>query len=176
MPTFAQSAATVLKTPLPELCAGINHTGSSALHQKRFVGPLVRWTTFEEEVASIIQSSIAQLNQRIICHENLGSKATWYLAKEHVVVGDETGVQGRFEQHLGQVLSAVLNAGGKPVKLGDYRASSAIDTLNIPDIVAMETTTSNLRLVGEVKVPWVDDHNLGDAINKEQNLRYVLGK
>lgn len=127
-------------------------------------------------MASIIQSSIAQLNQRIICHENLGSKATWYLAKEHVVVGDETGVQGRFEQHLGQVLSAVLNAGGKPVKLGDYRASSAIDTLNIPDIVAMETTTSNLRLVGEVKVPWVDDHNLGDAINKEQNLRYVLGK
>lgn len=173
---FAQSAATVLKAPLPKLCVGTNHTTSSALHKKTFVGKLVHWGTFEAEVARITANLPSKLDQRVISHENLRNSADWYLATEHLVVGDETGVQGRFEQHVGQVLSAILKAGEKDIRLGDYRASSATDNENIPDVVAMETTNSDLRLVGEVKVPWFDNHDLEQALDDERRLRHVLGK
>ncbi|RWQ95527.1 hypothetical protein C8Q69DRAFT_444433 [Paecilomyces variotii] len=45
------------------------------------------------------------------------------LSHEHVVHGDETGVQGRFESNVGRIVSAVFKAMNVPITLGDYKAS-----------------------------------------------------
>lgn len=78
------------------------------------------------------------------------------------MVGDETNVQGRFERNVGQVVSGSLMAANISAKLWPSNAT---------DVVAIETTTSNLRIVGDVKVPWVDNHDLeGHSILGKYNI------
>lgn len=57
IPNLSQSLVSVLQAPLPDLNLGIYPTRSSALQQKRFLGPLIYWIIFEGEVNSPIQPS-----------------------------------------------------------------------------------------------------------------------
>lgn len=45
----------------------------------------------------------------------------------------------------------------------------------VPDVVIVLERNGSLRVVGELKVPWIDKHVLEDAILNENRLRHVLG-
>ncbi|OKL58543.1 hypothetical protein UA08_06226 [Talaromyces atroroseus] len=172
---FAQSGHKGLKRPVPNLSVGKYHTKSSAIHEIKFTGALVHWEDFEDEVIAGIEELRPKL-EGIITHENLSRVPSYYMTQEHVQAGDEHGVQGRFQQHVGQVVSAVLKAGGFPVKFSDYRASSSKDYNLIPDVAIIDVTTCDLRGVGEIKVPWVGAHDLDAIFNVEAKLQTALGK
>lgn len=98
---------------------------------------------------------------------------------EIVCVGDEHGLQGRFQQAIGQVLGAALEAQAVNLHFADFKCSG-LRYQNIPDVVGLSTTVQGreeLRLVGELKVPWVlPHHSLSRAYSQPQRLRRFLGQ
>lgn len=46
------------------------------------------------------------------------------MAFEHVRVGNERGVQGRFKQQIGQAVSIVCVAAGIDASFGDYKSTA----------------------------------------------------
>lgn len=60
------------------------------------------------------------------------------LGVERLLSGDEHGVQGRVEQHIGQVMTAVCRAKGFGLAFGDCKSS--VDTINgkVPDLVCID--------------------------------------
>lgn len=93
-----------------------------------------------------------------------------------VAVGDEHGMQGRFDQHVGQVMSGILESGGMDLVFGDFKCSSG-DYEKVPD-VALFDSAGLLKAIGELKTWWVQAHNLEAALRpgNEQLLRKLLGK
>lgn len=90
---FAQSGNETLSRPVPKLLVGDHHTRLSALHRITFIGPLVLWEDFHDEVVNEIKNLRPKL-EGIINHENLSKVPPYYMNQEHVQVGDEHGVQG----------------------------------------------------------------------------------
>lgn len=171
-----QTASNVLQAHLPDLSVGKYHTTSPAFHKIQFVGTLVQWTTFETDVINAIRPFQTQLERRIISHETRFNVSEYYLSKEHIQVGDEHGVQGRYQQNLGQVVTAALRVGGVVEKFADYKASSSTGSKLVPDIAIIGTITYDLHVVGEVKVPWVTEHDLSNIAPGSLEFKTVLGK
>ncbi|KAF9885473.1 hypothetical protein FE257_012909 [Aspergillus nanangensis] len=72
--------------------------------------------------------------------------------REHVAVGHEGSMQGRREQHIGNTMSAVFKDQRINLQFGDFKSSST-------------------AFIGELKVPWVDDHKLSGR--SEDELRVI---
>ncbi|KAE8333817.1 hypothetical protein BDV39DRAFT_198728 [Aspergillus sergii] len=82
----------------------------------------------------------------------------------HFAVGDEGGGAGRTQQNVGQVLSAVCVAMGVDMGFTDFKATIGTRiNVKVPDMVCM-TTAGGLRIVGEMKVQWVHDHQLANTL------------
>ncbi|KAJ5192188.1 hypothetical protein N7449_008330 [Penicillium cf. viridicatum] len=146
-------------SPLPDLLVSDNRTKSSALHKIRFVGPLLPWTGFTTAVENAYNTQ--QWSNRVI---QISIKAR-NLADEKVFVGDEAGVYARFQQAAGQVLGAVFEAQSINIALGDFK-STGLAYSKTPDVVILSlpdlqnNNAQQLRVVGEVKVPWLLEHRL----------------
>ncbi|KAJ5918129.1 hypothetical protein N7454_010504 [Penicillium verhagenii] len=145
----------IIVSPLPDLLVSKNRTTSSALHKIQFVGPLLPWTGFTTSVKNVYDTQ--QWSNRVIQM----SVQTRNLSDEKVFVGDEAGVYARFQQAAGQVLGAVFEAQSINIALGDFK-STGIAYSKTPDVVMLSlpnlqnANTQQLRVVGEVKVPWPD--------------------
>ncbi|KAJ5703506.1 hypothetical protein N7493_011895 [Penicillium malachiteum] len=94
-------------------------------------------------------------------------------------LADEHGLQGRFSQHVGQILSAVFQSENMALCFADAKAAS-LRTLNTPDLGIIDKR-SNLLVVGEMKVPWIKSHSLARAIfqyhrGEQHYIRHCLGQ
>jgi hypothetical protein len=75
-----------------------------------------------------------------------------------VVVANESGVTGRYMEHVGNVVSDVCHELNLPV-FADVTAGITSNTgsgHDIPDFILFDVAAEKLRLVGEMKVPWKD--------------------
>ncbi|KAJ5780058.1 hypothetical protein N7457_005218 [Penicillium paradoxum] len=109
------------------------------------------------------------------------SEVTGNLTNEKVFVGDEAGVYARFQQAAGQVLGAVFEAQSINIALGDFK-STGLAYSKTPDVVMLSlpdlqnANAQQLRVVGEVKVPWLMEHRLDLCATNSTLLREVLAQ
>lgn len=167
----------VVRAPLPELGTGPAETTHSALQKKWYIGRMVEWTNFQRDASQHFDNTNWNSHRQTLTYRAVGEPSSASLVREHYRCGDETGVRGRFIQNIGQVMSGVSVAMNVDLVFADYKASRgpAIDG-QVPDIVVM-TRDGWLRMLGEIKTPWVGDHNLNTAVhNGGPHFRNVLGK
>lgn len=145
---------------------------SSALHPIYFVGPLAQWQDF---VRAVKNFDASQVWSRIVIDHELVSRD---LHREKVSLGDEHGLQGRFQQSVGQIVEAALEAQSIDISLGDFKASGvAYD--KVPDvalIVKNPFVHPRLKAVGELKTPWVQEHDFWDYYDHDSRMRKLLAQ
>ncbi|KAJ5608126.1 hypothetical protein N7537_004745 [Penicillium hordei] len=169
----------LLQQALPGIIIGPNFTRSNAIHDIRYVGPLRRWATFNNEATATFQNtnwSPVPLSSSLVNSPTLGP-----LANEHIRCGDETGLQGRFDERVGQVLGAIFDVNNIDLVFGDFKCTTnALNYRKTPDVMIMRPNGSS-HVVGEMKTFWVYDHQLERIVSQfdlgEDNLlRQVLGQ
>ncbi|CAI7580556.1 unnamed protein product [Penicillium discolor] len=173
MATIRIRAKQIIQAPLPPLNVGTYTTTSSALHNLEYVGTLSPWPNFKSSVQAMYNAQAFSRSSTAAVSPGLHN-----VDPEIVCVGDEHGLQGRFQQAIGQVLGAALEAQAVNLHFADFKCSG-LQYKNVPDIVGLSTTVQGgveLRLVGELKVPWVPHHSLSRAYGQPQQLRYLLGQ
>lgn len=47
---------------------------------------------------------------------------------------------------------------------------------DVPDVVCISVVSDEMFVVGELKVPWIPEHNLRAMMSKNKQFRRVLGK
>ncbi|CAG8119969.1 unnamed protein product [Penicillium salamii] len=144
-----------------------NHTRSSALRTVRYVAPLHKWTRFEQEVRDAFERQDWGAHSSTITIRPLGPLGPHNTANEQVIVGDETGVQGRFQQNVSHVMSAVFGSQGLNIRFGDFKAAG-VPYERTPDVIILNDQ-NDIKVVGELKSPWVNGHKLVE--NPVQNQR-----
>ncbi|KOS42674.1 hypothetical protein ACN38_g6420 [Penicillium nordicum] len=150
---------TLLRKPLPPLDVGPYHTTSSALHEGRFLGTLHNWPNFFQDVKQFENNQ--DWSPRLLGW----SLQNRMVDAEFVAMGDEHGIQGRFQQSVGQVVGSVLNAQNIAVKFGDFRSADIASVYPgytlMPDVALISTDPvdiNQIKAVGELKSPWVNEH------------------
>ncbi|CAG7967798.1 unnamed protein product [Penicillium salamii] len=145
-----------VKEALPLLLTTGFHTISSALHPLVFKGEVDYWPDFCQEVRAAMNGH--RWSNSVIKY----TLATRDLDQNKVFVGDEAGVQGRFQEAIGQTLGKVFEAQGLDIQFADFKCLPNLGN-RVPDFI-MKTSTNELKLVGELKVPWVSDHRIKKAL------------
>lgn len=170
-------APTVLRQQCPDLLLTNNHTTTNAIHRKDFVGILANWTGYKTAVLGAVKSAKLRQSKFDVDYKPAGVPGPANLKNEQIYCGDETGVQGRWEANIGAAVSGVFKACHDHMAYGDYKASAGTLGLQgkVPDLVLLDTTTSELLLSGEVKTPWVPAHSLSEGLRDEDRLRRLLG-
>lgn len=96
--TISQESESPSQMPVPP------HTQSSALHAIKYVGQLGPWIGFEADTLQTFNSQLFHPSPiSYISTGPLGNP----LMEKHIHVGDEYGVQGRFNDRIGQALSLI---------------------------------------------------------------------
>ncbi|KAB8224948.1 hypothetical protein BDV33DRAFT_199232 [Aspergillus novoparasiticus] len=180
-----------VKERLPNLLLGNNRTKRNALHPINFVGELKQWANFEQDVITEFQNHIWS-SKRVLDYKPHGFLPLPSQRNEHVAVGDETGVQGRWQEHVGQVMSSVFLDKGLDLTLGDFRASCSTYSKR-PDVACIahvqhvqswhdnpplpaQQVPHDLLFVGELKTPWITEHSLSQGIDNSKSFRHILGQ
>ncbi|OQE25874.1 hypothetical protein PENFLA_c008G03509 [Penicillium flavigenum] len=179
------AARDVLQQPLPPLIVGQNHTISSAIHPVDFVGTLVPWPNFRGEVIAAFNSRTVTWNTQTLDVIISGIGAVDTVSQEQLVLGDETGLQGRLNERLSRPVTTCLQVQGHLLRIGDFKASSEAARpgySRIPDLVVLDNGAAT-KVVGEVKTPWAPEHvnMLRDGVEffeagQEHQLRRILGQ
>lgn len=154
----SERAKQVVEKRIPPLKRGPGGTRSSALHEIKYIGPLHKWTSFERDVSAALDQQDWHRHTCIVAYSPSGPTGPHNIANEQVYVGDETGVQGRFQQNIGQTMSAVFGSQGYDIAFADFK-SSGHSYQRTPDIIIMDAQ-GNIKAVGELKAPWVPEHQL----------------
>ncbi|KAJ5423709.1 hypothetical protein N7491_008925 [Penicillium cf. griseofulvum] len=79
---------------------------------------------------------------------------------EQIYVADEMGVQGWFQQPVGHVLGSVCEAQHQDIRFGDFKSADRNYHKTADVAIVSRTIPTSLPAVGELKVPWVEDHKL----------------
>ena len=155
---------------LPKLLMASNKTDSSALHDITYIGALKKWTGFRQDVQDRMLDFPPDKTVIDYHHQSRD------LREEEVYVADETGVQGRFQQSVGQILGTVLGSQEVNIRFGDSK-SAGTKYQKIPDVAIVSRDTPAIyKAVGELKTPWVEAHKLTRRYGKEKALRAVIGQ
>ncbi|PYH97696.1 hypothetical protein BO71DRAFT_372767 [Aspergillus ellipticus CBS 707.79] len=162
----------LVREALPDLRRGHSATKNSAIHDITFPGKLERWDNFSLEAHRAYTGHNWKGTVLNLQHQSLETPHS--LSIEQVVVGDETGVQGRFNEHIGQDMGGVFSSQEIPLRFGDFKSSSKVYK-KIPDSVICDAA-GNPMVVGELKVPWVREHNLSALIRNKENFREAIGE
>lgn len=147
---------------IPAGLVGPSHTNSSALHSVWYTGPLHEWTTFEQDANAEFQQHDLERHNSTITIRPLRPHRPHNIANEQLVIGDETGLQGRFNQNVGHVMSAVYGSQGLNLRFGDYKSTNTNASNSykrVPDMVIMDQVTK-VRALGDLKSQWVRQHHL----------------
>ncbi|GES57827.1 hypothetical protein COH20_007705 [Aspergillus terreus] len=150
------TSRTVVRERLPNLLIGASRTSGSALHPIQYVGTLEPWANFEQAVMNAFESHAWDSRKKILSYKPHGFLPLQSLRNEHVVQGEEMGVQGRWQAHIGQEMSAVFLDQRINLTIGDFRAANST--------------------YSELKVPWIQEHSLSNAMADEESFRHVLGQ
>ncbi|KAJ6186145.1 hypothetical protein N7519_007446 [Penicillium mononematosum] len=116
-------AKQIVENPFPSLQIGPYHTVSSALQPLSFVGTLVPWSNFLRSVEHT-HTNQNWARSRASPYGN-GPHST---EADRVHVGDEHGLQGRFQQAIGQTFGAVVEAKAINLYFADFKSSGATTT------------------------------------------------
>ncbi|GAB1208341.1 hypothetical protein APSETT445_007089 [Aspergillus pseudonomiae] len=92
----------------------------------------------------------------------------------NVEIGDEHGMQGRFHKYFGDVLNAIFESQSKGIRFADFKTVQATYS-GIPDVI-LKDRNHQLKVVGELKVPWVSDHNIDGKLDEDWELRRILAQ
>jgi hypothetical protein len=159
----------LVESPAPKLEPGEYHTTSSALHDLEFTGGLQPWPGFLSAVQTMHESHTWR-------NECLGLTLRTRDPYTHgnIVVGDEHGVQGRFHKYFGDILNAIFKSQSKSIRFADFRCVQSTYS-GIPDVI-LKDNNHHLKVVGELKVPWVPDHTIDDKIDFDRDLRKILAQ
>jgi hypothetical protein len=92
-------------------------------------------------------------------------------------IGDEHGLQGRFQQDIGQAFGVVVEAKSINLYFADFKSSGS-NYGNISDVVGLQDVGGNttIKLVGELKTPWVIKHDLHSAVRRIRELRQKIAQ
>lgn len=175
MPNSKARAVTpkvALEERLPDLVLAQSRTNSSAIHRIDYIGPLTPWPDFHENVETSFRN-YRGWRKRQLDLRPIGQPKPHSLLKEHVRVANELGVQGRWQQHIGQVMSGVFQAQDHQLTFTDFNAAG-IQYIKRPDLILMDNTPATL-IVGELKTPWVSDHILENRMADVDGFRRALG-
>jgi len=170
----AQRAKDLVEQAIPDLLVGPGATQSSAIHKIDFIGPLDVWDDFEKDVMAAYDQHDWHKHRTTLAHRPSGPLGPNNTATEHVHTGDEHGVQGRFQQNIGQIMTAIFKSQGMQLSFGDFKCASE-DYENTPDAAGVDNAGA-LIFVGELKVPWVKAHFLRELISDEKRFRRILGQ
>ncbi|KAJ5405263.1 hypothetical protein N7465_006547 [Penicillium sp. CMV-2018d] len=156
MPANQARVREVASQALPPLPLVPNHTKSSAIHNIGYVGEIHRWSNFLRFVETYVQGQ--RWSNRVIKYTHrVGDPEA-----ESNLIGDETGLQGVFN-HSAQSIG---------LEFADFKCLGN-PYANTPDSIMM-TTNGQLKVVGELKAPWVEEHKMSEE--KKTMLRHLLAQ
>ncbi|KAJ5247710.1 hypothetical protein N7468_002693 [Penicillium chermesinum] len=153
----------VTASELPTLRIGQFRTRTSNTNSLAFKGPLLPWPNFIRDVDAAITSQ--RWSTRVIKH-------TERLDEEVVEIGDEYGVQGRFQQWIGSVMGHVFQAQAIDLHFADFKCLGHRYS-GTPDTI-LQTSQTELKIVGELKVPWIRKHRLSGLAAQSLQFRHLL--
>ena len=166
----------VILSPLPDLEAGANRTSSHALHPDTFVGIEENWSSFFADVMRFFEATPWRSYTDTISYRPAPNAMAATIFAEHVPCGDETTIQSRFIQNVNQQLNVVCKSTNVDMVMTDYKTCVNRPVSGVPDIVALNRA-GILKVVGEMKVPWMDEHNLlMGKIKKNTCWKQLLGR
>ncbi|KAJ5580254.1 uncharacterized protein N7459_006239 [Penicillium hispanicum] len=162
-----------VRQALPPLVTTQHRTKSSALHDIKFIGPLRPWPNFLQAVRTVNESQ--NWNSQPIKCDMIARN----MQGDSVFVGDETGVQGRFQQAVGHAMGQVFKAQTMNIAFGDFKCVG--NTVAITPDIAMFATLNRrpeLKAIGEMKVPWVIRHDISSTweLGDEEWFRTLLAQ
>lgn len=103
---------------LPPLLKTNFHTNANAVHPLIYNGELNFWPNFCQDVRATMDNQ--HWSSRVIGY----TLNTRDLNDNKVFVGDETGVQGTFQQAIGQTLGKVFEAQRLDIQFADFKCQS----------------------------------------------------
>lgn len=112
----------------------------------------------------------ANLSQRFLHHELAGppgAASGSRISEEHCPCSNEGDVQGRFNQNVSNVLTALYQEEGIQCQFSSGH-STTTDCGVIPDIILLHVNDTGARVAGELKSPWA--HSLIEVI-RDPSLR-----
>lgn len=168
MPAKQARVREVAAQALPPLPQGPNHTNSNALHNIEYVGELCHWVDFLRFVEIHIQGQTWS-NKVIKYTPRLDGPE----AESHLI-GDETGLQGVFNHSVGFMVGKILRAQSIDLQFADFKCLGD-PYPKTPDSILM-TSIAHLKVIGELKVPWVSAHQMSEAYEEETMLRHLLAR
>lgn len=98
---------------------------------------------------------------------------------EYYQVGIERGVRGRLQQRIGYEVGIVFNEQQIDLLFADFKCQPYVITDDrVPNSIII-TKAGGTRVLGEVRVPWVDQHDIelmvGD-MDSGYDVRHGIGK
>lgn len=165
-------AQQIILAPLPPLNVGTHRTTDSALQNLKYVGTLSPWPDFRSSVEAMYNAQVFGRSST-----DAASPCPYNEGPEFICIGSERSLRNRFQQAIGQVLGVALEAQGVDLHFADF-ACAGLQYDHVPDIVGLSITAqgTELRLVGEVMVPWVPEHSLSRVYGQTERLRHVFGQ
>lgn len=139
---------------VPDLNLANQMTISKAIHPIDIVAPIRLWSDFEMQVRlATINTNFGNV---ILGHHPAGFLNANHTINELYACSDEGDVQGRFNNNVSKIMTAVFQSEGIMCKLSSGR-STTTDCGGVPDIVLTRIGGTQALLVGEFKTPWVHD-------------------
>lgn len=169
----------LLHEHIPNLIVGTGHTHSSTIRPITFVGELGTWLFFKFEVQQTTNSIRPPPGgYTTIDYDPINIHASTLL-QEQFQVGNEHGVQGRFNDRIGHTMNIIAKILQENFMFGDFQAAQK-KYIKTPDGIII-TMTGTLIVVIETKAPWVQAHQLKPKLKfaqegQEEDLQESLGK
>ncbi|OJJ38819.1 hypothetical protein ASPWEDRAFT_89636, partial [Aspergillus wentii DTO 134E9] len=153
----------VMESSIPDLAIGPGKTRSNALHREVFVGQIRDWTTFNHEITQFYHGIDWRHHQKVISYKPGTNASTSNIFRARLSCGDEADVQCRFNSNVAIYMSPICDAAGVDITFGSFKTCLRVQSSSgIPDVVC-RTNGGGLRVVGEVKTPWIMAHTLARA-------------
>ncbi|CAG8247670.1 unnamed protein product [Penicillium salamii] len=164
----------IFESAAPALNTSQHHTNLSALHNIYYTGDLQPWPGFVDAVRTFHES-------RTWRQQTLGFmiEARDLYAYGNVEVGDEHGVQGRFQKFFGDVLNTIFESQSTTeenidLRFADFKCVQSAYP-GTPHVILKDSKHA-LKIVGELKVPWVSEHQIEPRISYAKRLRELLAQ
>ncbi|GMG29967.1 hypothetical protein OAory_01076080 [Aspergillus oryzae] len=122
---------------LPDLNVSDSRTKSSALHDVYYVGPLSPWPNFLGHVGIEFRTHDWARNRHHLYLELRGEPGPHSLLKQQSLVGNEPGVQGRWQSQLAEVMTTVFHEQQFQMTFADFVCSGK-DYTKVPDFVVLK--------------------------------------
>lgn len=167
MPTRINPKKAV-ESAAPALNTSQYHTRSNALHKIYFAGNLQPWPGFLNAVQGCHEDHTWQ--QRTLGY-TLQARDSY--THGNVEVGDEHGVQGRFQKFFGDVFDAIFASQSITtrqninIRFADFKCIPSTYS-GTPDVIVKDSNHA-LKIVGELRAPWIIEHRI--RLDDDQRFR-----